>query len=98
MAGSIHAEILRLADEAGESGITMGGIVDRLEAMGSSVPDVELAIWELLGARRLTPAGFVCRTVRRPAERGYERARSYEFLLVPWSPERDQQLELDLGE
>ena len=47
--------------------------------------------------RRLTPCGFVCRTVRGPGGGpSGEPRRVYEFLLMPWSRELDGQLELRL--
>jgi hypothetical protein len=47
-----------------------------------------------LSHRRLTPCGFVRRTVRK--SQGRSTQRIYEFLLAPWSPELDGQLELEL--
>jgi hypothetical protein len=98
MSGALTGAVLQLAEEAGGQGIPMGALVDALESRGYAARDVELEIWELLSGRRLTPSGFVCRTISRRTT-GEERAtiRVYEFLLVPWSPKLDQQLELPLG-
>lgn len=73
----------------------MGAIVDALVADGANEREVELAVWGLIQARHLTPHGFVCRTVR--SANGGE-SRTYEFVLIPWSPALDDQLELDLGQ
>lgn len=90
--------ILELADDAGPAGIAMGTIVDTLERRGFVAEHVETEIWELLGRRRLTPTGFVCRTIKRKGLEGeIVRTRLYEFMLVPWSSALDRQLELELG-
>jgi hypothetical protein len=94
MASPLQRAIAELAEQAGEQGISMGDVVDALEQRGFAPPDVEHEIWEMLSQRRLTPSGFVCRTMRR--SQGKTNRRIYEFLLVPWSPELDGQLELDL--
>ena len=89
--------ILELADDAGPAGIAMGTIVDTLERRGFVAEQVETEIWELLGRRRLTPTGFVCRTIKRKGLEGEVlRTRLYEFMLVPWSSALDRQLELEL--
>ena len=89
--------ILELADDAGPAGIAMGTIVDTLERRGFVAEQVETEIWELLGRRRLTPTGFVCRTIKRKGLEGeILRTRLYEFMLVPWSSALDRQLELEL--
>jgi hypothetical protein len=89
--------ILELADDAGPAGIAMGTIVDTLERGGFVPEQVETEIWELLGRRRLTPTGFVCRTIKRKGLEGEVlRTRLYEFMLVPWSSALDRQLELEL--
>ena len=72
----------------------MGSLVDTLEHNGYAAEDVEREIWTMLAGRRLTPSGFVCRRVRTSA--GATPSRAYEFLLVPWSPSLDGQLELGL--
>ncbi|MCA9657476.1 MAG: hypothetical protein KC486_03980 [Myxococcales bacterium] len=85
-------------------GVAMGAIVDGLSERGFRAEDVELAIWALMGARLLTPSGFICRRLRRRSEAadGVDRGdderiyRAYELLLVPWSPADDRQLDLDL--
>jgi hypothetical protein len=90
--------VLRLAERAGTQGVAMGALVDALESEGYAPQDVEMVIWTLMSERRLTPSGFMCRTVaRRGKGKRPERARVYEFLLVPWSPKLDRQLELPLG-
>lgn len=90
--------ILEAAGKAGSRGVPMGQIVDELVGLGHAVEAVERAIWELLGARRLTPSGFVCRQLRRRDVFGETgQARCYELLLTPWSSELDDQLELDLS-
>ncbi len=94
IASPLQRAILELAEQAGEQGISMGDVVDALEQRGFAAPDIEHEIWELLSRRRLTPSGFVCRKLRGSQGRGHR--RTYEFLLVPWSPELDGQLELDL--
>jgi hypothetical protein len=97
MASPLAQSVLELATRAGEGGVAMGTIVDALERDGFAAEEVEREIWSLLERRRLTPCGFVCRTIRRRADDGGSlRARVYEFLLVPWSAEMDQQLELGL--
>ena len=89
--------ILELADDAGPAGIAMGTIVDTLERRGFVAEQVETEIWELLGRRRLTPTGFVCRTIKKKGLEGEVlRTRLYEFMLVPWSSALDRQLELEL--
>jgi hypothetical protein len=89
--------ILELADDAGPAGIAMGTIVDTLERRGFVAEQVETEIWELLGRRRLTPTGFVCRTIKKKGLEGeLLRTRLYEFMLVPWSSALDRQLELEL--
>ena len=94
MASPLQRAILDLAEQAGEQGVSMGDVVDALEQRGFAAPDVEHEIWDMLSRRRLTPSGFVCRKLRTSQGRGSR--RTYEFLLVPWSPELDGQLELDL--
>jgi len=87
--------IVEEAGLAGERGVAMGQIVDALVGRGHTVESIEQGIWALLGCRRLTPSGFVCRIVRRRDAFGEPvQARSYELLLAPWSAERDRQLEL----
>jgi len=97
MASDLVLAVLELAEHAGNHGVAMGTVVDTLEGHGYAVEDIEREIWNLMASRRLTPAGFVCRTMQRtrPGERP-RRQRFYEFTLVPWSPQLDQQLELEL--
>jgi hypothetical protein len=97
MPAPVADAILELAELAGPAGIAMGGIVDSLEPRGF-VPDVvEREIWALLARRRLTPAGFVCRSLRRRGSDGSVTfVRVYELMLVPWSAALDSQLELTL--
>jgi hypothetical protein len=94
MASPLQRAIVELAEQSGEQGIAMGDVVDALEQRGFAAQDVEHEIWEMLSHRRLTPCGFVRRTVRK--SQGRSTQRIYEFLLAPWSPELDGQLELEL--
>lgn len=90
--------ILEAAGKAGSRGVAMGQLVDEMVGLGHAPEAVEGAIWELLGARRLTPSGFVCRMLRRRDAFGEQaQARCYELMLAPWSSELDDQLDLDLG-
>ena len=90
MSATLHAAIVERATRAGAGGAVMGALVDELVREGFDVDAIERGIWELLAARRLTPAGFVCRVVQRRGPAGTPvRARAYEPLLLPWSPERD---------
>ncbi len=91
--------IVEQAGQAGARGVPMGQIVDALVGRGHTVESIEQGIWALLGHRRLTPAGFVCRIVRRRDAFGEQvQARSYELLLAPWSAEQDRQLDLGLAD
>lgn len=96
MSEQLQAAVIALVEGHAETGVTMGKIVDRLVGDGAPEQEVELAIWRLIQQRRLTPHGFVCRKVRKPDGGG--ETRTYEFVLIPWSPALDAQLELDLGE
>lgn len=96
MATDLILAVLELAEHAGTQGVAMGTLVDTLEGQGFAVEEIEQQIWNLMAARRLTPAGFICRTIERRAQTKPERRRMYEFTLVPWSPHLDQQLELEL--
>ncbi len=88
---------MEAAASAGERGVSMGEIVDTLIAGGYRAEVIELEIWSLLGARLLTPSGFVCRMLQRRGEAERPRiSRSYELLLVPWTPAGDRQLDLSL--
>jgi hypothetical protein len=102
MAEAIEEAILRLAEGAGERGVGMGAIVDTLVAEGFEEKEIEQAIWRLMQHRRLTPTGFVARTIRRRGPEGKTSQRVYEFMLIPWSPALDRQLDLtfegDAGE
>ncbi len=94
MRSALRQAIVALVESAPDQGMAMGSVVDTLEHNGYAAQDVEHEIWAMLGARRLTPAGFICRKVRsRP---GATPSRTYEFLLVPWSSKLDGQLELTL--
>ena len=95
MSDDLQDAVLTFVERQAESGVTMGKIVDQLVADGAPEQAVELAIWRLFQRRRLTPNGFVCRKVRKGGP-GSE-TRTYEFVLIPWSPALDAQLELDLG-
>lgn len=95
MSDDLQDAVLAFVERHAEAGVTMGRIVDQLVADGAPEQTVELAIWRLIQRRRLTPNGFVCRKVRKGAP-GSE-SRTYEFVLIPWSPALDAQLELDLS-
>jgi hypothetical protein len=98
MLDQLQAAVLTVVERHADTGVTMGKIVDRLVADGAPEQEVELAIWGLIQARRVTPNGFVCRKVRKPSQNGNgSQTRAYEFVLIPWSPALDAQLELDLG-
>jgi len=98
MIPSLANAILELAEQAMPGGVTMGQVVEALEAHGHEVELVEGELWRLLELRRLTPCGYICRKVRRRDPRGkIEHARSYELLFAPWSAELDRQIELPLG-
>jgi hypothetical protein len=91
----IREAILEHAATAGARGVPMGQVVDALVGRGYPVHDVEQTIWGLLGERLLTPSGFVCRMLRRRDDLGAQvQSRCYELLIVPWSRELDDQLEL----
>jgi len=96
MTAPLSQAILELAEAAGTLGVAMGSVVDALEAQGFSPGEVEREIWMMLERRRLTPTGFVCRTIRRKGAGGTTQTRVYEFMLVPWSAALDQQLDLGL--
>lgn len=94
----ISQAILEHADGAGTRGVAMGQLVDALVGRGYAPEAVEQAIWALLGARRLTPSGFLCRMLRRRDTFGeLVQTRCYELMLAPWSSELDHQLDLDLA-
>lgn len=95
MSDDLQDAVLTFVERHAEGGVTMGRIVDQLVADGAPEQAIELAIWRLIQRRRLTPNGFVCRKVRKGAP-GSE-SRTYEFVLIPWSPALDAQLELDLS-
>lgn len=97
MSDPIQDAIVEQAGQAGERGVPMGQIVDALVGRGHPLDAVEQGIWALLGARRLTPSGFVCRIVRRRDAFGEQvQARSYELLLAPWSADLDLDSDRDL--
>lgn len=94
----LYQAILEHAGRDGARGVAMGPIVDALVGVGFAAEAVEEAIWSLLGERRLTPSGFVCRQLRRRDAFGESvQSRCYEVMLAPWSSELDDQLELELG-
>ncbi len=73
----------------------MGRLVDRLVADGADERTAELEIWALMQERQLTPHGFACRVIRKSGQDGATKEqRTYEFVLIPWSPDRDHQLDL----
>lgn len=99
MGEGFREALLERAGKAGNRGVPMGQLVDEMVGLGHAVEAVEEAIWALLASRALTPSGFVCRIVRRKDAFGeLVQARSYELLLMPWSPDMDRQLDLDLGQ
>ncbi len=92
MSPSLHSAILELVGQADAAGVAMGTIVDQLVRAGHKEAEVEAAIWLLLQDRQLTPSGYVRRKLRVRSEDGKPAsARSYEFMLVAWSPERDDE-------
>ena len=94
MSDPILAAIVEQAGQAGARGVPMGQIVDALVGSGHTIETVEQGNWELLGCRRLTPSGFVCRIVRRRDAFGEPvQARSYELLLAPWSADLDHDID-----
>jgi hypothetical protein len=98
MASYLHDAIMELASRHEPRGVAMGVIVDTLAGEGFDAASIESEIWGMLGNRRLTPCGYVCRKVRRRDETGeLVLARTYEFLLVPWSADMDRQLDLDIA-
>ena len=97
MAVDLEQEILALlgAPETLARGhATMGDIVDQLVLRGHEAEVIEAAIWAMLGARQLTPNGYICRTMRRRMEDGIIHRRAYEFTLLPWDPDLDRPLDL----
>ncbi len=99
MAAFLSQAILEIAERHGEQGAAMGAIVDHLVGEGFDPKSIESEIWAMLASRRLTPCGYVCRKLKRRDETGeLQTMRSYEFLLVPWSVDMDNQLELTLAE
>ena len=87
---SLVDEIRGVAVASGDAGVAMGELVDAVVARGFAVEAIEAAIWALLGARLLTPSGFVCRLVRGPeGAAASPPRRTYELRLAAWSPERD---------
>ena len=94
MGSALRQAILALAESDARKGIAMGMLVDTLEHNGYAAEAVEEEIWAMLAARRLTPSGFVCRKVRPGPDA--TPVRTYELLLLPWSPNLDGQLELGL--
>ena len=98
MTHPLRDAILEVAAKAEPKGATMGEIVDAIASEGFTATAVEGEIWQLMADRRLTPAGFVYRRVRRTDDLGEPQIRrSYEFLLITWSPGADKQLELALA-
>lgn len=97
VSGPLAQAIIELAERAGPTGIAMGQIVDTLVSEGHTPTVVEREVWSLLEGRRLTPAGFLCRTIKRKLDgKVTSSQRVYEFMLVPWSPALDAQLDLGL--
>lgn len=99
MTAYLSQAILEVAARHGDQGASMGTIVDHLAGEGFDPESVEAEIWTMLATRRLTPCGYVCRKIKRRDKTGEPQTlRSYEFLLVPWSTDMDNQLELTLAE
>jgi hypothetical protein len=97
MAEYLTEALLELARRHEPTGVSMGVLVDSMTGEGFDVESVESEVWRLLAQRRLTPNGFVCRRIRRRDETGETvQQRTYEFLLVTWSRDLDNQLELGL--
>ena len=98
MPSYLRDAIAELASRHEPRGVPMGVIVDTLAGEGFEATSIESEIWQMLGSRRLTPCGYVCRKVRRRDETGeLALVRTYEFLLVPWSADMDKQLDLDIA-
>jgi hypothetical protein len=93
MAESVAQAVLRVVEAGGEQGVAMGKIVDELVNEGWEEKEVESAIWHLMQHRRLTPNGFVARTLKKRSLTGNSTERVYEFVLIPWSPALDRQLD-----
>ena len=75
--------VLDTVAKAGESGLTMGAIVQSLEQAGHRPESIEMVIWTLMGEQRLVPNGFICRTLRRRDDAGkLAEFRTYEFVLI----------------
>jgi hypothetical protein len=84
----LDRQIVDFVSEGDDAGRSFGAVVDHFVATGYDEAEVELEVWALLRARRLTLAGFIRLTVRRGQGHKPTR-RAYDMLLVPWSPERD---------
>jgi hypothetical protein len=98
MSTELDEAILEIVAEHGESGVTMGRIVDTLHADGVDEQTAEMEVWSLMQQRMLTPKGFICRVVRQKGRGGrWREQRVYEFVLVAWSPDLDDQLDLELA-
>jgi hypothetical protein len=97
MTAYLSQAIMEIVERSGEQGASMGAIVDKLTGEGFEDKSIEAEVWAMLGSRRLTPFGYICRKVRRRGDTGeWETIRAYEFLLVPWSRDLDNQLDLGL--
>jgi hypothetical protein len=94
----IQQAVADRVDQAGSAGISMGALVDALVADGATETESEQAIWGLMQARRLTPNGYVRRVIRRREGDHQHEHRTYEFVLVAWTPDQDRQLDLDIDE
>ena len=73
----------------GVRGMSMGAIVDALVARGHEEASAEAAVWSALSERRLTPVGYMCRTLKVRDGDEYVKRRSYDFVLIPWAPQLD---------
>lgn len=92
MSQALHTTVLELVGQADSAGLAMGAIVDQLVRAGNKEAEVEAAIWQLLQDRQLTPSGYLRRKLRVRGDDGKPAsARTYEFMLVVWSHERDDE-------
>ena len=99
VSNDLRTAILAMVQRSDANGMTMGRLVDLFVADGANEHDTEMTIWSLIQERRLTPHGFRCRTMRKANASGTAtEQRSYEFVLIPWSVERDRQMDLGLDD
>lgn len=94
----IEQAIADRVEQEGPRGIPMGALVDALVAAGATESEAEQAIWLLMQRRHLTPNGYVRRVLRRGEGDLRAEHRTYEFVLVSWTPDMDRQLDSTLPE